>query len=149
MNAKQGDIISGLSILVFAGYILWESDKMPEGPAGFPQLIAIGLVIFGAILLIRALISKQESAVLFQGIDWKKLLTTLGGWLLVVIFIAEVGFFALSGVFLAVMAWYLRGCPKDMRALAEIGAFAIGMGAGLWVVFTIVLDREYPSGFLF
>lgn len=122
---------------------------MPAGPAGFPQLIAIGLLIFGAVLLIRALFSKQQAVAIFQGINWKVLLTTLGTWLVVVIFIAKVGFFALSGVFLAVMAWYLRGRPKDMRSLAEIGAFAIGMGVGLWITFTIVLDREYPSGFLF
>ena len=135
--------------MAFAGFILWEAEKMPAGPAGFPQLIAIGLVVFGGILFIRALISKQETAILFQGINWKILLTTLGSWLLVVIFIAKVGFFALSGVFLAIMAWYLRGCPKGLRALAEIGVFAVGMCAGLWVVFTVVLDREYPSGFLF
>ena len=111
---------------------------MPAGPAGFPQLIAIGLLIFGAVLLIRALFSKQQAVAIFQGINWKVLLTTLGTWLVVVIFIAKVGFFALSGVFLAVMAWYLRGRPKDMRSLAEIGAFAIGMGVGLWITFTIV-----------
>jgi hypothetical protein len=149
VNARQGDIISGLCVLAFAGLILWESEKMPSGPAGFPQLIAIGLLIFGGILLIRALISKKDVVLIFQGINWKVLLTTLGAWLVVVIFIAKVGFFALSGVFLAVMAWYLRGRPKDFRSLAEIGAFALGMGVGLWVTFTIVLDREYPSGFLF
>jgi len=149
VNARQGDIISGLFVVAFAGFILWESEKMPSGPAGFPQLIAIGLLIFGGTLLIRALLSKKDVVLIFQGIDWKKLLTTLGTWLVVVIFIAKVGFFALSGVFLAVMAWYLRGRPKDMRSLAEIAAFAIGMTAGLWVTFTIVLDREYPSGFLF
>ena len=86
---------------------------------------------------------------IFQGINWKVLLTTLGAWLIVVIFIAKVGFFALSGVFLAVMAWYLRGRPKDARSLAEIGVFAVGMCGGLWVLFTIILDREYPGGFLF
>jgi hypothetical protein len=31
----------------------------------------------------------------------------------------------------------------------EISVFAVGMGFGLWVIFTIVLDRDYPSGFLF
>ena len=76
-------------------------------------------------------------------------MTTLGVWLLVVLLIDKIGFFALSGVFLAVMAWYLRGRPKDMRSLAEVAVFAIGMDAGLWAIFTIVLDREYPSGFLF
>lgn len=148
MNAKQGDIISGLCVMAFAGFILWEAEKMPAGPAGFPQLIAIGLVVFGAILFIRALLSKVEPAAIFQGINWQVLLTTLGVWLIVVIFIDKVGFFALSGVFLALMAWYLRGRPKDMKALLEIGAFAVGMIIGLWVLFTIVLDREYPSGLL-
>ncbi|MEQ8193811.1 MAG: hypothetical protein RIB59_04915, partial [Rhodospirillales bacterium] len=75
--------------------------------------------------------------------------TTACLWLLVVVFIDKVGFFALSGLFLAVMAWYLRGRPKTGRALMEISVFAAGMGFGLWVVFTVVLDRDYPSGFLF
>lgn len=148
MNAKQGDIISGFCVVAFAGFILWEAEKMPAGPAGFPQLIAIGLALFGAILFIRSLVSKVEPAAIFQGINWTVLLTTLGVWLFVVIFIAKVGFFASAGVFLAGMAWYLRGRPSDMKALMEIGVFAIGMAVGLWVVFTIVLDREYPSGFL-
>ncbi len=149
MNARQGDILSGLVVMAFAGFILWEAEKMPSGPAGFPQLIAIGLVVFGGILFIRAIVSKAESTVLFQGIDWKVLLTTLGIWLLVVLFIDKIGFFALSGLFLAVMAWYLRGRPTNMKAFAEIGLFAVCMGAGLWVIFTIVLDRQYPTGFLF
>jgi len=149
VNARQGDLISGLCVMAFAGFVLWEAEKMPSGPAGFPQLIAIGLIFFGGILFIRALISKVKPAAIFQGINWKVLLTTLGVWLLVVLFIDKVGFFALGGVFLAVMAWYLRGRPTDTRALLEIGAFAVGMCAGLWALFTIVLDREYPSGFLF
>ena len=40
MNARQGDIISGLFVVAFAVFVLWESEKMPSGPAGFPQLIA-------------------------------------------------------------------------------------------------------------
>jgi hypothetical protein len=149
VNARQGDIVSGLVVLAFAAFVLWEADKLPAGPAGFPQLIAIGLLVLGGLLFVRALINKKETAVLFQGLDWKLLLTTAGLWLLVVVFIDKVGFFALSGLFLAVMAWFLRGRPKTGKALMEISVFAVGMGFGLWGVFTIVLDRDYPRGFLF
>jgi hypothetical protein len=149
VNARQGDIVSGLVVLAFAAFVLWESEKMPAGPAGFPQLIAISLLVLGGLLFVRALINKKATAVLFQELNWKVLLTTAGLWLLVVVFIDKVGFFALSGLFMAVMAWFLRGRPKTGKALMEISVFAVGMGFGLWVIFTIVLDRDYPSGFLF
>lgn len=141
-------MLSGLCVLAFAGFIAWQADEMPSSAAGFPRLIAAGFVLFGGILFIRALVSKKETVVLFQGIHWKALLTTLGTWLLVVIFVDKVGFFVLSGLFLAVMAWFLRDQPRDIRSLAEIGAFAIGTVVGLWVIFVVILDREFPSGFL-
>ncbi len=51
MNVRQGDLISGIFALGIVVLIYSESLDMPEGPAAFPQLIAVGLLICSIILM--------------------------------------------------------------------------------------------------
>ena len=149
MNARQGDIISGLLALGLVAFVFIASTELPGGSAGFPRLIAIGLLICTVILIGRALLSKKESSILFTDIHWPTILLVGGVWIAVIFFVDTMGFLIPGVVFVGVVTWNLTGRPKEGKALARLAAFVVGLSLTLWVVFHKLLGVESPSGYLF
>ena len=149
MNARHGDIISGIVALGIVGFIYAGSLDMPEGPAAFPKLIAAGLVLCSVILIGRTLFSKKESPRMFTDIHWPVITLVAGMWIAVIFFVEALGFLIPGVFFVGVVTWNLTGRPKDAKALARLAAFVVGLSVVLWVVFHKLLGVDSPSGFLF
>ncbi len=122
---------------------------MPSGPAGFPRLIAIGLLVCAVILVARALLDKKESPLLFADINWPTICLVGGLWITVIFFVGELGFLIPGALFIGVVTWTLTGRPKEGKALAKLAAFVGGVLIVLWVVFHKLLGVESPAGHLF
>jgi len=146
MNARQGDIIVGVSSLALVVYLYIATNDMPEGPAGFPRLIALGFLVCGLILLARALLNKTETKLIFADINWPIICTLGACWMVVIWLVTSLGFLIPGSVFIAVMAWFLMGRPKETAEIARIGLFTVGMTVGLWIVFHKLLGVETPAG---
>lgn len=149
MNARQGDIVSGLVALGLVVFMYIGSMDMPEGPAAFPQFIAVGLLLCSFILIGRALLNKKETPKVFSDIHWPIISLVGGTWIAVIFFVEALGFLIPGFFFVGLVTWTLTGRPKDAKSLATITAFMVGISIVLWVVFHNLLGVESPSGFLF
>jgi hypothetical protein len=149
VNARQGDIISGIVALGIVGFIYVGSLDMPEGPAAFPKLIAGGLLLCSFILIGRTFFDKKESPKMFTDIHWPVITLVAGAWIAVIFFVEALGFLIPGVFFVGLVTWNLTGRPKDAKALAMLAAFIVGLSVVLWVVFHKALGVESPSGFLF
>ncbi|MDA0656075.1 MAG: tripartite tricarboxylate transporter TctB family protein, partial [Proteobacteria bacterium] len=101
MNARQGDIAVGFFSLALVAYLYIATSDMPEGPAGFPRLIALGLLICGLILIARALLNKAQSKLIFSDIRWSVIFTVGLLWALVILLVSSLGFLIPGAVFMA------------------------------------------------
>ncbi|MFP6890992.1 MAG: tripartite tricarboxylate transporter TctB family protein [Nitrospinota bacterium] len=149
MNARQGDIISGLVALGLVAFIYIGSTNMPEGSAGFPRLIAIGLLVCSVLLVGRALLDKKASPQIFSDIHWSTIRLVGGVWIVVIFFVEALGFLIPGVFFVGLVTWNLTGRPKDGKTMAKLTAFVVGNSIVLWIVFHKLLGVESPSGFLF
>ena len=68
MKINQTELLNGSIFLIFSGWIWWQTLSFPKleegypGPALFPQLICVGFIFTGIILLVRAFRGNQEAA---------------------------------------------------------------------------------------
>jgi len=149
MNARQGDIISGLVALGLVAFIYVGSRDMPEGPAGFPRLLAVGLLVCAVLLMGRTLLDKNASPKVFSDIHWPTISLVGGVWITVIFFVETLGFLIPGVFFVGLVTWNLTGRPKDRKRMTKLAAFVVGNSAILWIVFHKLLGVEPPSGFLF
>jgi Tripartite tricarboxylate transporter TctB family len=149
MNARRGDIVAGMVAAGLVAFVFVASEEMPDGPAGFPRLIAIGLLICSVILIGRAILIKKDSPILFTDIHWPTILLLAGVWIGVIFLVESLGFLIPGIVFVGLTAWYLLGRPTGAKVLVRLVAFVIGVSFVLWVVFHKLLGVESPSGFFF
>jgi hypothetical protein len=146
MNARQGDIIVGLSSLALVAYVFVATTDMPAGPAGFPRLIALGLLICGLILIARSFLKKGDSELLFADIHWPVIATIGLAWIAAVIAVSSLGFLIPGSVFIAAVAWILMGRPRAAAPILRIGLFTVGMTIALWIIFHQLLGVESAAG---
>ena len=149
MNARHGDIVAGVAALGLVAFVFTASAEMPSGPAGFPRLIAIALLVCAVILVARALLSKKESPILFTDINWPTICLVGGLWIAVIFVVEELGFLIPGALFIGIVAWILTGRPKEGKALAKLAAFIGGVLIVLWVVFHKLLGVDSPAGHFF
>lgn len=149
MNARRGDIVAGLVAIGLVAFVFVASKEMPDGPAGFPRLIAIGLLICSTIMIGRAGLSKKESPILFTDIHWSTILLVGGVWIGVIFLVERLGFLIPGIVFVGLTAWYLLGRPTNSKAIVTLVSFVAGVSVVLWVVFHKLLGVESPSEFFF
>ena len=63
---KTADLIGGGLGIALGGYVLYEGSKMPAdlimkiGPSYFPNVLAVGLIIFSLILIVYALLGRTK-----------------------------------------------------------------------------------------
>lgn len=146
MNARHGNLVSGIAALGLVAFIFYFSDDMPSTAAAFPRFIAILLLIASLILIVRSVLDKRRQATLFEDIHWPTASILVGAWLVTIFVIERFGFVIPGAVFMALVTWILSGRPRDARMLAKIGAFVIGVLATYWIIFHLVLNVASPTG---
>ncbi len=150
---KRADIITGLGLVVAAGWIYHEAAAMPAlkrglGPGGYPIFGAVGLGILGILLIVQSLLSLKAG-------NGKPLFSLSGGaaaraalfTLMAIAYsqaIPYIGFILASSVFL-MLAVYFFGYRRHLAALA----FSILLPATVFVVFRYGFLVLIPTGSLF
>lgn len=147
MTKSRTDLFSGILAVVFAAVIFALTQTMPEGPASFPRLIAIGFTICGALLIFRDLRSTSKYGVKAGQKPVKARLTLIIGtaWLLLLYFAGWFGFALPGALFLAFAFWTLLERPREPTELAKIAMAALAVTAVLIAVFVFVLGVQ-PRG---
>jgi putative tricarboxylic transport membrane protein len=133
---RVNDALSGAALVALGAVVLWHIQGFPPmpgqkyGPAWFPGLIAIGLVVCGALLMLARLRAADAKA-LVEWPDWVKrpraaaaVASVLGGLLFYIFAVDALGFHLTAGFLL--LLW--------MRLLRASWLLAVPVAIGATVV---------------
>jgi putative tricarboxylic transport membrane protein len=147
---KRADMITGVVLLVFSGYVIWESSQMPPsatfgpGPAFLPLWLGILLAVFAGILFVTALSRKateKDSEALFPGKQPLMAIMLVMVGLAAYIFLIEVlGFIADTFLFIVFL---MKGVEHEKWPLTL--AIAVGTTVVLFLTFQVLLQITLPS----
>jgi putative tricarboxylic transport membrane protein len=151
---KFNDSLVGTGLIAFAGAILWNARGFPSmpgdqvGPALFPQLIAAGLAICGAIFIIQAA-RHRAGTPWIELPDWFRARRQVAGFAVVTLgllayclLVETLGFFVCAPLLLGVLLAVLR-----VRAWA-VPVIAIGVSVLIHFIFYKGLGVPLPWGLL-
>ena len=139
------DRMGGGALVLFGLGALWESRKLPlgslhnPGPAYMPVILAVALVVFGAILVLRG----GEGARLAE-VGWTE-------WRHAVAILAVCAFAALAldrlgyRITVTIVLAFLLGVVERRRPLFTT-VFALGMALGTFYLFDTLLRTPLPRG---
>lgn len=149
---KTADIVGGLIGMTIGGYVMWESNAMPTdvvmkiGPGFFPRMLAGGLILFSAILLINAIRGRSQGTLepkKLSDVGVQRGLITLAAALAFVALMVPLGFIPTAIAFLTFMMLVL-GKRKPLPILV-IPSLVTG---SIWLVFEKGLHLSMPPGLL-
>lgn len=149
---KKPDIISGLLGILFGVYILVAASKFPEdvvmriGPAFFPSVLAVLLILFSSLLLCFALMGKSKGPV--EKFNFKDPGTQRAGIALLTTIVYSVllnvgGFIVTTILYLFGLMFLLK--KRDYLNMALI---SIGVTLGVFIIFEKFLHISLPLGLL-
>lgn len=145
MNAKQGNIVSGIASLGLVAFIFYYSEDMPSTAAAFPRFIAILLLVAALILIVRSLLDKGPQKQLFDDLHWSTVAILGGAWLVTIFVIEQLGFIIPGVLFILLGTWVLGGRPKDFKSLTKLSLFSVGMLVAYWAIFHVLLNISSPT----
>jgi len=145
-------MISGMIGIVIGAYVLITCRSYPEdfvmkiGPAFFPEMLAAGLILFSAVLVLQAMLGKSIGDVQHLSIRDKgaqRILLALAGMIVYCAVLKPVGFI------IATIPWimfymYLLGNRKKLQYLWV----PIAITLAVYLVFEKVLVLSLPGGLL-
>jgi putative tricarboxylic transport membrane protein len=151
---KFNDALVGTGLIAFAGAIFWNARGFPSmpgdqvGPALFPQLIAAGLAICGAIFVIQA--ARRRAGTPWIALpDWIHAPRQVAGFAIVTLgllayclLVETLGFFVCAPLLLGALLAVLR-----VRAWAVL-VIAIGVSVLIHFIFYKGLGVPLPWGLL-
>jgi len=149
---KRIDIISGIIGILIGGYVLITSRSFPEdvvmkiGPAFFPEILAGGLILFSALLILQALLGKSIGEAEKLSIHRKgtqRILWALAGMIAYCAVLKPVGFIIATIPFI-MFYMFLLGDRKWLSYLWVPAAITLGV----YLVFEKVLVLSLPAGLL-
>lgn len=130
---KIHDSLIGVLLLVFAMTVYWHTRSFPViagdpvGPALFPRIIAIGMAVCGAILIVTGSM-RAKGAAWMEIPDWFRaprqiadFAIIVGGLLVFYFFLDRLGFLVCAPLLLAALFFVLRVRPWIIPIVA-IGA---------------------------
>jgi putative tricarboxylic transport membrane protein len=133
---KVNDALSGAALVALGAVVLWHIQGFPPmpgqkyGPAWFPGLIAIGLILCGALLVLARLRAADVQAPI-EWPDWVRrpraaagVASILGGLLFYIFAVDALGFYLTAGFLL--LLW--------MRLLRASWLLAVPVAIGATVV---------------
>lgn len=139
------DRVSGTVLVLFALLVIWESRHLPlgtfrqPGPAYFPVILAILLVILGAFLVLTA-----GRAPLFSSIawtEWRHAVAILGASIFAIFAIERLGY---RLTVLLVLMFLVKVVEKRGWLLSL--AFAFSFSFGSYFLFYTILRVPLPEG---
>jgi putative tricarboxylic transport membrane protein len=152
---RVNDAVSGVALVLFALAMIWYTRTFPAmpgqhyGPALFPVLIGIGLLLTGAILMVSGL-ARLRTEPLFSGGAWLRsgphlinFVAIVGGLLLYILISDRLGF--IPTALLLLFGWLLL-----FRGGRPISSLAIALAVTLAVdyLFSELLLVPLPLGVL-
>lgn len=149
---KTADLIGGGAGIVLGSYVLYEGSKMPAdlimkiGPSFFPNALAVGLIIFSAILIVYALLgrAKGESEKLrFKDKGVQRALVSLLAIVAYTALLTTVGY-PIMTILLVGGLMVLLG----KRNALEIAGVAVATTFVVWLIFAKLLMLSMPMGVL-
>jgi len=151
---KFNDSLVGTGLIVFAAAILWNAWGFPSmpgdqvGPALFPQLIAAGLAICGAIFVIQAA-RRKAGTPWIELPDWIRARRQVAGFAAVTLgllayclLVEALGFFVCAPLLLGALLAVLR------VRLWAVPVIAIGVSVLIHFIFYKGLGVPLPWGLL-
>jgi putative tricarboxylic transport membrane protein len=151
---KFSDSLVGTALIAFAGAILWNARGFPSmpgdqvGPALFPQLIAAGLAICGAIFIVQAA-RRRAGTPWIELPDWIRAPRQVAGFVVVTfgllaycLVVDTLGFFVCAPLLLGALLVVLR-----VRAWT-VPVIAIGVSVLIHFIFYKGLGVPLPWGLL-
>jgi len=149
---KLADIISGIVGILIGAYIIFQCRSFPEdfvmkiGPAFFPEILAGGLIVFSALLIVQALLGKsvgevQKLNLRDKGI--KRILLAVAGMVVYCALLKPVGFIIATIPFI-MFYMFLLGSRKTAHYLWVPVAITLAV----YLVFEKVLLLSLPGGLL-
>ena len=149
---KVADITGGMFGVLLGLWVLWRSANMPAdlvmkiGPGFFPGILAGGLILFSASLIVKAVRGKSKGKLEVRG--WNDLglrrgLITLGAAIAFVAVMEPLGFIPASIVFLT----FMMGVMGKRKPLL-IALVPTLITVAIWLVFEKLLHLSMPPGVL-
>lgn len=149
---KVADITAGSIGVLLGLWVFWRSANMPAdlvmkiGPGFFPSILAAGLVLFSAALIVKAVLGKSKGQVearSWSDVGLRRGLITVGAAIAFVAAMEPVGFIPTSIVFLTFMLWVMGKRKPLLIALAPAC-----VTVAVWLVFEKLLHLSMPPGVL-
>jgi putative tricarboxylic transport membrane protein len=152
---RANDAIAGLALIVLAAAMIALTATFPDfigqkyGPALFPRILGIGLILCGAILVRNGLAARRAGASWIEVAPWVRDPWRMTSFLLVIavlivyILLAEtVGFIPIAIVFLGSLFLWLGVRPLPAAIIAVVATLAVH-----WF-FATLLRVPLPRGLL-
>ena len=139
------DRLGGGALALFGLGVLWESRTLPlgslhnPGPAYMPVILAVALVVLGAILVLRGGSSEPLRAVGWT--EWRHAVAILAVCAFAALALDRLGYRITVTVVLA----FLLGVVERRRPLFTT-VFALGMALGTFYLFDTLLRTPLPRG---
>lgn len=149
VSVRTMDIVVALFFLVLAAIILVDSNRLgfgwkEDGPAAGYFPFYIGVVIAGASLvnLVRAILDKSKADDVFVTKPaFRQVLAVLIPLCVYVLFVAWIGIYIASAVYIALFMWYF-----GRYSLAKGAAIGVAVSLVLFVMFEIWFLVPLPKG---
>lgn len=145
---KKADLITGIVLLVLAGFVIYEAWLMPPsgtfGPGSgfFPFWLGIILAVLSLILVVGAAVRPKDSSDVSPFPAWKALFAVakvLGGLVMFTILMETLGFMVNTFIFVTYLMKVVQGERWWMTLL-----IAVATTACLYIVFQLLLGISLP-----
>ncbi len=144
MTARTLDLVVGALSLLGAIFIFSISRSFPDRAALMPSLIS-GIMAFASLaMILKAFKRSRDGKSAFSNVSWLRLGLTISAWFTLIILSKWINFFILSAIFLFSIAVLLNGKPKNAKELTQFVAFSAGVSIVLWLLFSLVLNVNFP-----
>jgi len=150
---RRADIIAGILGIALCFLIFYLTSTFPEdqvvsvGPAFFPRLVAAGLGIFSAILLLRACTHKYletHSGFSFKDREIQRGIVSFGATVIYCLFFEYLGFITCTIIYLIFLMLLL----KDQHYV-QLTITSIAVTIAVFFIFRILLNITLPLGTLY
>lgn len=147
---KRADIVAGILGLCLSLVIFYLTASFPEdqvvrvGPAFFPRLLAAGLGIFSAILLVSAFLKTNQTTA--SGFSLKdpgirRGIVSVAATVLYCYLFEYLGFITLTIIYLIFLMLLLKE-----RHYLQIASTSIGVTIAVFFIFKVLLNITLPMG---
>lgn len=149
----KADIITSIVFILLSIYVYISSLKFPKteiqltGPAFYPQIISILLIITSIAIIIRGVKKlKAEGDTLMQKIqNWKRVLMVMVATFIYVIVLRTLGFLITTFLYLTILILLMQPEKSKIKVSILISAAMTGV---IYLIFSVLFSASLPRGIL-